>query len=80
MRLVVVAALTVFVALPAVAADQVVTDPKTGQKLVCKRLEKTGSRVQTERVCLPQADWDHREKEIREAVRQGQTMGGTNGK
>jgi hypothetical protein len=80
MRLVATVALSLFVALPALAKDQIVTDPKTGEKLVCKRLERSGSRIQTERVCLPQAQWDRQEKEIRDAVRQGQVMGGTNGK
>ena len=80
MRLVAIVTLSVFVALPALAADQTITDPKTGQKLICKRLEKTGSRIQTERVCLPKEEWDRQGKEIRDAVRQGQVMGGTNGK
>ena len=80
MRLVAVAVLSVFIAAPAFAADKTITDPKTGEKLVCKRVEKTGSRIQQERVCLPQAEWDRRTKEIQAAVRQGQTMGGTNGK
>ena len=80
MRLVAIVTLSLFVALPAFAGDQIITDPKTGQKLVCKRLEKTGSRIQTERVCLPKEEWDRQGKEIRDAVRQGQVMGGTNGK
>jgi hypothetical protein len=80
MRLVAVVVASLVIAVPAFAADQVITDKKTGEKLVCKRIEKTGSRVQSERVCLPQAEWDRRNKDIQDAVRQGQVMGGTNGK
>ena len=80
MRLIAIAALLAIVAPPAAAADKQMVDPKTGEKLICKQIEVTGSRARQERVCMTQAEWDKQTKESQNAVRGSQVMGSTNGK
>jgi hypothetical protein len=77
MRLVAIVALTVFAAFPVLAADPAPADHKTDQKLICKRIQTTGSHLQTQRVCLTQEEWDGQNKVARDSVHQSQVVGST---
>jgi TonB family protein len=71
--------------LPATAASAPVAAPKpvkvadAPEKVVCKRVPRTGSNVGTERVCLRRSDWakaaDEARKEWEETRSKGMTSG-----
>lgn len=45
------------------------------EKLVCKSLKVTGSRLDTQRVCATKRQWDVAEQEIQETIRDRQDHG-----
>lgn len=46
-----------------------------GEKVVCKRIEDTGSRVRKTKVCHTKAEWDAQEKGAQETLRGIQQKG-----
>jgi hypothetical protein len=42
------------------AAPQTAAKPATPEKPVCKRIEKTGSRLGSKKICLTRAEWEER--------------------
>jgi len=52
--------------------DEIVsTGTKTNDPVICKTLEKTGSRISKgNEYCAPQSAWDARERDVRKRVRE----------
>jgi len=48
---------------------------RVADKLICEKIEVTGSRVAVKRVCLTQAQWDERRRDDRAATEKMQIRG-----
>jgi hypothetical protein len=63
---------------PALAQHQAVppkTDPEeTRDPMVCKRLQQTGTRIGSQRVCQTQSQWDLERRQREEMQRQGSQL------
>ena len=69
------------VATPALASDQNPTPPaeqdaqgKDPNRMVCKRIDVIGSRLQSKRVCRAATDWDAQSSSDRQSLERSQTQ------
>lgn len=60
--------LTIATGAPAVAASGDGAQASDPNRMVCKRIEMIGSRLQTKRVCMTAAEWDARQAADRQGT------------
>lgn len=58
-------ALLAIIATPVAAKDEKEAGASDSERVVCKTLRKTGSRLAGERVCKTKAQWDREKQEAR---------------
>ncbi len=70
-----------FVAASAVAqtAPQAPAKPQDGNQKICEKVEITGSRLSSKRVCMTRAEWADSRLQDRQSVERAQTQRGMKG-
>ena len=78
-KLLIITALAMSAAAPALARPQTEKKPQDPNRVICRTNTVTGSRLATQKTCLTAPEWDRLEHDQREVVERVQSLRTTNG-